>query len=199
MEVNKLLHESKTLMAVALLRNAYEGIMYIIATSSIKKIDISLETTAGHFITLVKNNSNDIFGDSISSKVYWDFYSVLSQLTHATDLKELASLILSKPDIEKYLTNEIKYYFFLINYIYVSYINIKLKTSNDLMENFFELNQYAEILNSVYFFAFAKADSRKINKMFYSSKDDKIINNINIITSKIKRSLLLSFSIYKLF
>ena len=51
-EVNDLLGKEKTLMAVCLLRNVFEEIMYIIATT-IETVDIDIMTKASYFYKIV--------------------------------------------------------------------------------------------------------------------------------------------------
>ena len=53
-EVNDLLSKEKTLMAVCLLRNVFEEIMYIIATT-LETIDIDIMTKASYFYNIVMN------------------------------------------------------------------------------------------------------------------------------------------------
>ena len=77
-EITELLNNNKTLMAVCLLRNVYEEIMYIIATSYCDNLDIDFMTKAGYFKDIVADNCNELLGDIYTSDEIKEIYSYLS-------------------------------------------------------------------------------------------------------------------------
>ncbi len=91
-EIYSLLDRRKTLMATALLRNAYEEMMYIIAISEDSAIETSVNTKAGHFMNYVSKNSKKIFGETPTSKDIHEIYGYLSKTCSCHKFKRSCKL-----------------------------------------------------------------------------------------------------------
>lgn len=66
-------------MAVCLLRNVYEEIMYIITTSYYYNLDIDFMSKVGYFKNMVVDNCNELIGDIYTSEEIKGIYSYLSK------------------------------------------------------------------------------------------------------------------------
>lgn len=70
-EVQTLVNNNKLLMAICLLRNLYEEIMYIMATSLENiELDINPYTKAGYFKEIVVDNISEILSDNFEKVIY---------------------------------------------------------------------------------------------------------------------------------
>lgn len=210
-EIKSMLNGSKVLMGICLLRNVYEEIIYIMSESTSDKFDLSIKTGAFAIRSIVVNNCDSLFNNKIDSSIFESIYSYLSKLVHLTNMKEIASYLLSNKnykiinkneDLKRYFVIEIKYYFLTIECIYLTFLNKKTNKDNLLVENFILLSNYLEYFNSVYFFAFSSKYDKKIERIFYNTKDkdyleeqreetiknlDEIKNNGSMCTKELKR------------
>ncbi len=173
-EINDLLSKEKTLIAVCLLRNVFEEIMYIIATT-IENVEIDIATKANYFYKIVANHCDELLF-SYDSEEIKEIYSYMSKITHVTNIKEAASYLLGNKQIKKYINNEIKFTELIIENIYLEFINKKLKINNNMCNNIMIVSSYVELINLIYFVANSAEEHKKIELYFYGDKNQKYIN-----------------------
>lgn len=174
-EVVELLNKNKTLMAVCLLRNVYEEIMYIIATSYSGTLDINVMTKAGYFKDIVADNCKDILGESYTIEEIKGIYSYLSKITHVTNVKEAVSFLSSNKKIKDYIINEIKYATLIIENIYITFLNKKFGLDNNMCDNIISVSGYVELINMMYYVANSTRESKKLESYFYGEKNKKYL------------------------
>ena len=174
-EITELLNNNKTLMAVCLLRNVYEEIMYIIATSYCDNFDIDFMTKAGYFKDIVADNCNELLGDIYTSEEINGIYSYLSKITHVTNIKESVSYLSGNKRIKGYIVNEIKYVCLIIENLYITFLNKKSKLDNSMCENIISVAGYVELINTMYFVANSTGETKRIESYFYGEKNKKYL------------------------
>ncbi len=173
-EVNNLLVKEKTLMAICLLKNVFEEIMYIIA-STIEEVDINVKTKANYFYTMVSNHCDELLY-SYSSEDIKELYSYMSKVTHVTNVKEAVSYLVGNKKVKKYINNEIKFITLTVENIYLEFINKKLKTDNSMCNNIFVISGYVDLINIIYFIANSTGEHKRIELYFYGEKNQKYLN-----------------------
>ena len=119
--VFELLSNGEIFMGTCLLRNVYEEIMYIMATSLNLPLDINVKTKAGYFKEKVMENCSILLNNSFDKNDIFELYGYLSKITHVTNIKEAASYLIGNKNIKKYIVNEIKYITLLIEYMYLDF------------------------------------------------------------------------------
>lgn len=174
-EITELLNNNKTLMAVCLLRNVYEEIMYIIATSYRDNLDIDFMTKAGYFKDIVADNCNELLGDIYTSEEIKGIYSYLSKITHVTDIKEAVSYLSGNKRIKGYIVNEIKYVCLIIENLYITFLNKKSKLDNSMCDNIISVAGYVELINTMYYVANSTGETKRIESYFYGEKNKKYL------------------------
>lgn len=175
-EITELLNKGKTLIAVCLLRNVYEEMMYVMATScSEEKIDIDVMTKAGYFKSIVAKESNKLFGGIYEAEYINELYGYLSKITHVTNMKEAISYLYSNKQTSKYINNEIKFIMLIIENIYITFLNIKTSVDNSMCSNIITISSYAELVNTMYFIAYSTGESKRIEKYFYGNNNRKYL------------------------
>lgn len=174
-EITELLNNNKTLMAVCLLRNVYEEIMYIIATSYCDNLDIDFMTKAGYFKDIVADNCNELLGDIYTSDEIKGIYSYLSKITHVTNIKEAVSYLSGNKRIKGYIVNEIKYVSLIIENLYITFLNKKSKLDNGMCDNIISVAGYVELINTMYYVANSTGETKRIESYFYGEKNKKYL------------------------
>lgn len=174
-EITELLNNNKTLMAVCLLRNVYEEIMYIIATSYCDNLDIDFMTKAGYFKDIVADNCNELLGDIYTSDEIKGIYSYLSKITHVTNIKEAVSYLSGNKRIKGYIVNEIKYVSLIIENLYITFLNKKSKLDNSMCYNIISVAGYVELINTMYYAANSTGETKRIESYFYGEKNKKYL------------------------
>ena len=174
-EITELLNNNKTLMAVCLLRNVYEEIMYIIATSYCDNLDIDFMTKAGYFKDIVADNCNELLGDIYTSDGIKGIYSYLSKITHVTNIKEAVSYLSGNKRIKGYIVNEIKYVSLIIENLYITFLNKKSKLDNSMCDNIISVAGYVELINTMYYVANSTGETKRIESYFYGEKNKKYL------------------------
>lgn len=174
-EITELLNDNKTLMAVCLLRNVYEEIMYIIATSYCDNLDIDFMTKAGYFKDIVADNCNELLGDIYTSDEIKEIYSYLSKITHVTNIKEAVSYLSGNKRIKGYIVNEIKYVSLIIENLYITFLNKKSKLDNSMCDNIISVAGYVELINAMYYVANSTGETKRIESYFYGEKNKKYL------------------------
>ena len=173
-EICNLLDKGKTLMAVCLLRNVFEEIMYIIATT-IESIDIDIMTKANYFYKIVANHCDELLF-SYTSEDIKELYSYMSKITHVTNVKEATSYLVGNKQIKKYINNEIKYIELIIENIYLEFINRKLGIDNNMCNNIMIISSYVDLINVIYFTANSIGEHKRIELYFFGEKNQKYLN-----------------------
>ena len=174
-EITELLNSNKTLMAVCLLRNVYEEIMYIIATSYYDNLDIDFMTKAGYFKDRVADNCNELLGDIYTSEEIKEIYSYLSKITHVTNIKEAVSYLSCNKRIKGYIVNEIKYVTIIIENLYITFLNKKSNIDNSMFDNIISVAGYVELINTMYYVANSTGETKRIESYFYGEKNKKYL------------------------
>ena len=174
-KITELLNNNKTLMAVCLLRNVYEEIMYIIATSYCDNLDIDFMTKAGYFKDIVADNCNELLGDIYTSDEIKEIYSYLSKITHVTNIKEAVSYLSGNKRIKGYIVNEIKYVSLIIENLYITFLNKKSKLDNSMCDNIISVAGYVELINTIYYVANSTGETKRIESYFYGEKNKKYL------------------------
>ena len=174
-EITELLNNNKILMAVCLLRNVYEEIMYIIATSYCDNLDIDFMTKAGYFKDIVADNCNELLGDIYTSDEIKGIYSYLSKITHVTNIKEAVSYLSGNKRIKGYIVNEIKYVSLIIENLYITFLNKKSKHDNSMCDNIISVAGYVELVNTMYYVANSTGETKRIESYFYGEKNKKYL------------------------
>lgn len=174
-EITELLNSNRTLMAVCLLRNVYEEIMYIIATSYYDNLDIDFMTKAGYFKDMVADNCNELLGDIYTSKEIKGIYSYLSKITHVTNIKEAVSYLSCNKRIKGYIVNEIKYVTLIIENLYITFLNKKSNFDNSMCDNIISVAGYVELINTMYYVANSTVETKRIESYFYGEKNKKYL------------------------
>lgn len=174
-EITELLNSNKTLMAVCLLRNVYEEIMYIIATSYYDNLDIDFMTKAGYFKDRVADNCNELLGDIYTSEEIKEIYSYLSKITHVTNIKEAVSYLSCNKRIKGYIVNEIKYVTIIIENLYITFLNKKSNIDNSMCDNIISVAGYVELINTMYYVANSTGETKRIESYFYGEKNKKYL------------------------
>lgn len=174
-EITELLSNNKILMAVCLLRNVYEEIMYIIATSYCDNLDIDFMTKAGYFKDIVADNCNELLGDIYTSDEIKEIYSYLSKITHVTNIKEAVSYLSGNKRIKGYIVNEIKYVSLIIENLYITFLNKKSKLDNSMFDNIISVAGYVELINTMYYVANSTGETKRIESYFYGEKNKKYL------------------------
>lgn len=173
-EVNDLLNKEKTLMAVCLLRNVFEEIMYIIATT-IENVEINVMTKANYFYKIVANHCDELLY-SYTSRDIKELYSYMSKITHVTNVKEATSYLVGNKKIKKYINNEIKFIELMIENIYLEFVNQKLGIDNNMCNNIMIISSYVDLINVIYFTANSTSEHKRIELYFYGEKNQKYLN-----------------------
>ena len=173
-EIYNLLDKEKTLMAVCLLRNVFEEIMYIIATT-IESADIDIMTKANYFYKIVADHCDELLF-SYTSEDIKELYSYMSKITHVTNVKEATSYLVGNKQIKKYTNNEIKYIELIIENIYLEFINRKLKIDNNMCNNIMIISSYVDLINIIYFTANSTGEHKRIELYFFGEKNQKYLN-----------------------
>lgn len=175
-EIDNLLNKRHTLMAIALLRNAYEEMMYIIAISYDDSLETSVETKAGYFKDYVKENACLIFQNTITKDDIQNLYTYLSKLVHVTNLKEVASYLTSDKKCADIIIREIKMCLTTIEYMYLIYISNRTTINMELPNKLFLLLPLIEIINMIKLVNESKRKQEVLGKYIRSEKDKHYLN-----------------------
>lgn len=174
-EVIELLNKNKILIAVCLLRNVYEEIMYIIATSHSDNLDINIMTKAGYFKDIVASNCDTLLGEIYTFEEINGIYSYLSKITHVTNVKEAVSYLSGNKKVKEYIVNEIKYVTLIIENLYITFLNKKTGLDNSMCDNIISVSGYVELINTMYYVANSTGEHKRIEGYFYGEKNKKYL------------------------
>lgn len=176
--VNELINQKDLLNAATILRTLYENIIYIIAKSYDRKLNVTLNTMPQDLRKVLEENCEDIFTEHIEKEIFNEIYKYLCKIVHPCSVKELISYISKNINYKNYLLSNLKYITLVIEYIYLNFLNKKAgnKESNfDL--DFINLTTYINIINISYFIKELKDDKNNYKRYFYYDTNDKYIKN----------------------
>lgn len=177
--VYQMLEDGNVLIAVCLIRNTYEEVLYIMATSLDIKLDINIQTRAGYFKEKVCENLTDVLSDSFDKEDINDLYSYLSKITHVTNIKEVISYLVDSKKIKEYIVNEIKYILINIESMFLDFINKKCNNDNSMNNNILLETTYVELLNTLYYAANVSNKEKTLKMYFYGEKNQKYLKEQN--------------------
>ncbi len=175
--VYNLISEGNVLMGACLLRNIYEEILYIMATSLQINLNIDIMTKAGYFKEKVIENSDFILGDSFDKENISELYSYLSKITHVTNIKEATSYLAENRVIKKYIVNEMKYIAIIIECLYLEFLYKKTNVKEDFIKEVIIISSYVELINAIYFAANSSKSNKQLEIYFYGEKNQKYLKN----------------------
>ena len=170
--VNRLICENDYFNAATILRAAYENIIYIIATSYKKDIVITSETRLKKISEVLKENSAELFTAQLEKEDFDEIYEYLSKMIHPSAVKELVSHIVKSNNCKMYFLNNLKYMMVTIEYIYLNYLNNRIKNEESVLDmDLIGLCAYVNIINAKLFSDHMK-DMDKIVKKYMTHNDD---------------------------
>lgn len=174
--IYELLSSGEVLMSICLLRNVYEEILYVMATSLDFEFDINVKTTAGYFKEIVSNHICELCSENIESADIADIYSHLSKLVHVTNLKEAVSYLVSNNKLKAYLSYEIKYILLFVEHIYLDFLHKKCNLDCSMCRNILIVSGFSELVNALYFVGNLNNCDKILNQYFYGKKNQKYLN-----------------------
>ena len=177
--IYKMLSDGNILMGTCLLRNTYEEILYIMATSLEIELEINNKTKAGYFKEKVCENITDLVSSNFNEEDINELYRHLSTITHVTNIKEAVSFLLSNNKVKKYIANEIKYIMIIIESLYLDFINKKCNLDNTMNINILLESSYVELINTLYYVANVDNKAKSLEEYFYGEKNQKYIREKN--------------------
>lgn len=172
----ELLSSGEVLMSICLLRNVYEEILYVMATSIDLEFDINVKTKAGYFKEIVSEHICELCSENIESSDIDDIYSYLSKLVHVTNLKEVVSYLVSNNKLKVYLSYEIKYILLFIEHIYLDFLHKKCSLDCSMCRNILIVSGFSELVNALYFAGNLNNCDKILNQYFYGEKNQKYLN-----------------------
>ena len=173
--VFELLSNGEIFMGTCLLRNVYEEIMYIMATSLNLPLDINVKTKAGYFKEKVMETCSILLNNSFDKNDIFELYGYLSKITHVTNIKEAVSYLIGNNNIKKYIVNEIKYITLLIEYMYLDFLHKKCNLESEFILNIIAISSYPELINIIYFAANGTKHNKMLEKYFYGEKNQQYL------------------------
>ncbi len=187
-KVNEQLKEEDLFNAVTILRTLFENIMYIIATSYDKSIKVTIDTLPGELRNIVEKNVNSLFTDYFEEKDFNNLYKYLCKIVHPSSMKELVSYLSNTIKYKKYMLNNIKYIMVIIEYMYLNYLNKKIKNDESVFDlNFIDCCTYVNLVNISYFLISIKSGMSVVKRyMFYDTNNKYIEENKKICNELIK-------------
>ena len=166
-----LLNEGKCLMAVALLRNTFEDLMYFFATCINNNISVDVETKPGELRQVVKDNAENYFGGLFKGDDFKAIYDHLSKMVHVTSIKECINYLDSKSKYRIYIATEIKSEVIMVECMLMQFLEKRGKYRNNLQGDTLLISSTISMLNAACFaVAFRRKHNRKINEFFYDDK-----------------------------
>ncbi len=177
--VYDLLNKGQVLIGTCLLRNIYEEIMYIMATSVNDIQIITPSTNAGYFRDQILKEKDKFLSEFFSEEDIKEIYSHLSKIMHITNLKEITSYFVSTKKYNRYISNDIKYVTILIEFMYIDFLNKMIYNEDyNMLENIMLFCSYVEIINFLYFMANSEMSIKHLSKYYYGE------NNQNYLKKK---------------
>lgn len=176
--VNELIDRQDVLNAVTILRTSYENIIYIIAKSYDKSINITLDTAPRDLRKILEDNCNNIFTDYFEKEDFNEIYKYLCKIVHPSSMKEIMSYMSKTTKYKNYLLGNLRYMTILIEFMYLNFLNKKIgNEENKLDLNFIDLCTYVNLVNVNYFIIDVKDSKSFINRYFYYDTNNKYVTD----------------------
>lgn len=179
--INELIDKQDLLNAATLLRTLYENIIYIIATSYVKKCIITLDTEPWKLRKVLEDNCSTIFTDYFDKQDFNDIYKYLCKIVHPSSLKEILSYMNKTFKYKNYLLGNLKYIMLSIEYMYLNFLNKKVRNEESKLDlNLIDASTYVNLVNISYFAIDVKDSKSFIKRYFYYDTDNKyVVDNKN--------------------
>ncbi len=180
--VNSLIDEADFFNAASILRTLYENIIYVVATSYDKKMIITLDTVPKELRSILEDNCRLLFTDYFEKEDFYNIYKYLCKIVHPSSMKELVSYLVNTLRYKEYMLNNLKYIMILIQYMYLNYLNKRIKNEDSKFDlNLIDCCTYINLVNISYLITNIK-DSISIMKryLFYDTKNKYIEDNAKI-------------------
>lgn len=176
--VNELIDRQDLLNAATVLRTLYENVIYIIAKSFDKKINITLDTEPWRLRGILENNCQEIFTEYFEKEDFNEIYKYLCKIVHPSSMKELLSYMSKTIKYKNYLLSNLKYTMLVIEYMYLNFLNKKIGSEESKFDlNFIDLSTYANLVNVSYFFYDIKDSKSFIKRYFYYDTNNKYVTD----------------------
>lgn len=173
---NELIDKQDLLNAATILRTLYENIIYIIAKTYNKELDITLEIEPWRLRETLEKECNKIFTDYFEKYDFNAIYKYLCKIVHPCSMKELLSYMSKTVKYKNYLLSNLKYIMLVIEYMYLNFLNKKIGNEESKFDlNFIDLCTYVNLMNVNYFINEVKDSKSLINSYFYYDTNNKYI------------------------
>lgn len=177
--VNELIDCKQDLLnAAAILRTLYENIIYIIAKSYDTKINITLNTLPKDLRKILEDHCEDVFTEYFKKENFNEIYKYLCKLVHPCSLKEFLSYIIKTKKYRYYLLNNLKYATLLIEYMYLNFLNKKVKNEESKFDlNFIDFSTYVNLVNVICIYNNVRNSESFIKKYFFFDTNNKYVTD----------------------
>ena len=176
--VNELIDKQDLLNAATVLRTLYENIIYIIAKSYDKEINITLDTEPWRLREVLENNCTNIFTEYFEKEDFNEIYKYMCKIVHPCSMKELLSYMSKTIKYKNYLLSNLKYTMIVIEYMYLNFLNKKVGNEESKFDlNFIDLSTYVNLMNVSYFTNDVKDSKSFIKRFFYYDTNNKYITD----------------------
>lgn len=172
--VNELIERQDLLNASTILRTLYENIIYIIAKTYNKELNITLDTVPRDLRPILEDNCEKIFTDYFEKDDFNAIYKYLCKIVHPCSMKELLAYMSKTIKYKNYLLSNLKYIMLVIEYMYLNFLNKKIGNEESKFDlNFIDLCTYVNLMNVSYFINEVKDSKSFINRYFYYDTNNK--------------------------
>ena len=166
--VDELIDNQDLLNAATVLITLYENVIYIIAKSYDKEINITLDTEPWRLRGVLESNCTNIFTEYFEKEDFNEIYKYLCKIVHPCSMKELLSYMSKTIKYKNYLLSNLKYTMLVIEYMYLNFLNKKVGNEESKFDlNFIDLSTYVNLMNVSYFINDVKDSKSFIKRFFY--------------------------------
>ena len=174
--VNELIQKDDFFNAATVLRTLYENIIYVIATSYDKTIIMTLDTSPISLRSVLEENVNELFTDYFEKEDFNNLYKYLCKIVHPSSMKELISYLTNTIKYKYYMLNNLKYIMIVIEYMYLNFLNKKSGNKvNDFDLNFIDCCTYVNLVNISCFLSGIKNGMNIVKRFMYYDTNNKYI------------------------
>lgn len=174
--VNELIEKQDLLNASTVLRTLYENIIYIIAKTYNKELNITLDTVPRDLRPILEEKCEKIFTNYFVKDDFNAIYKYLCKIVHPCSMKELLSYMSKTIKYKNYLLSNLKYIMLVIEYMYLNFLNKKIRNEESKFDlNFIDLCTYVNLMNVSYFVNEFKDSKSFIKRYFYYDTNNKYI------------------------
>lgn len=177
--VKDLLDKGEIINSAVLLRNVFENLMYIFATSIKKNMVVNLDINPVIFRNTVENNCSELFTDYFEKDDFNMIYKYLCKIVHPCSLKELLSYFEKTIKYRMYLVNNLKYILVTLEYMFLNFLNKRLGMFNEMDKGLIDVCTYANLYNINDFILNIDKTQRFIKQYGYYDTDNKYVKESN--------------------